>query len=133
MMFLMLLADACCQRQYAHIGIEVLSDALVAVEQAGLRFHVAELHRLRGVLSLQQETPDEGLAETCFQHALEIAQHQQAQSWALRAAVSSSQLWRQQGKSRAAHALLANVYNRFTEGVDTPDLQEAQALLESLT
>ena len=71
-------------------------------------------------------------AEACFQQALAIARRQQAKSWELRAATSLSRLWQQQGKQAEAHALLAPVYGWFTEGFDTADLQEAQALLEAL-
>ena len=47
--------------------------------------------------------------------------------------MSLSRLWQQQGKRTAAHQLLAPVYGWFTEGFDTPDLQEAKALLEALS
>jgi predicted ATPase len=63
---------------------------------------------------------------------LAIARHQQAKSWELRAAMSLSRLWQQQGKRTAARELLAPVYGWFTEGFDTADLQEAKALLEAL-
>jgi predicted ATPase len=61
-----------------------------------------------------------------------VAQRQQARSWELRAAMSLSRLWQQQGKCTEAHALLAPIYGWFTEGFDTADLQEAKALLDSL-
>jgi predicted ATPase len=48
----------------------------------------------------------------------------------LRATMSLVRLWQQQGKLDAARTMLANIYNWFTEGVDTKDLQEAKALLE---
>jgi predicted ATPase len=41
-------------------------------------------------------------------------------------------LWQQQGKKTEAHNLLSELYDWFTEGFDTKDLQEAKALLESL-
>ena len=71
-------------------------------------------------------------AEACFQQALTIARRQQAKSWELRAATSLARLWQQQGKRAEAHKLLAPVYGWFTEGFDTADLQEAQALLDTL-
>ena len=71
--------------------------------------------------------------EACFQQALAIARRQQAKSLALRAAMSLSRLWQQQGKRVAACELLAPIYGWFTEGFDTDDLQEAKALLEALT
>ena len=47
--------------------------------------------------------------------------------------MSLARLWQQQGKKKEAHAMLAEIYNWFTEGFDTKDLQEAKALLEELT
>ena len=68
---------------------------------------------------------------TCFQQALAIARRQEAKSLELRAAMSL-RLWQQQDKQTEAYALLAPVYGWFTEGFDTADLQDAQALLEAL-
>ena len=70
--------------------------------------------------------------EACCQQALDVARHQQAKSWKLRAATSLARLWKQQGKQAEAKELLAPVYNWFTEGFDTKDLQETKALLEEL-
>jgi predicted ATPase len=50
----------------------------------------------------------------------------------LRAAMSLSRLWQQQGKQKEAHELLSEIYGWFTEGFETKDLQEAKALLDSL-
>jgi len=71
-------------------------------------------------------------AEVCFQQALVVASRQQAKSLELRAAMSLARLWQRQGKQAAAHELLAPVYSWFTEGFDTPDLQDAKALLEEI-
>jgi predicted ATPase len=46
--------------------------------------------------------------------------------------MSLSRLWQQQGKQAEARVFLAEVYNWFTEGFDTADLQEAKTLLEEL-
>jgi predicted ATPase len=90
---------------------------------------VAEAYRLQGTLLLRQAAPDAVQAEASFQQALAIARRQQAKSWELRAAVSLSRLWQQQGKQDEAQQLLAPLYSWFTEGFDTADLQEAKALL----
>ena len=71
-------------------------------------------------------------AEACFLKALEIAKKQQAKSLELRAATSLARLWQQQGKTKEAHDVLSTVYNWFTEGFDTKDLQEAKSLLQEL-
>jgi predicted ATPase len=52
--------------------------------------------------------------------------------WELRAATSLACLWRDQGKRTEARELLAPIYNWFTEGFDTPVLQDAKALLDEL-
>ena len=64
--------------------------------------------------------------------ALHVAQKQQAKAYELRAAMSMTRLWRDQGKREEARDLLAPVYGWFTEGFDTLDLKEAKALLEEL-
>jgi predicted ATPase len=71
-------------------------------------------------------------AEACFLKAIEVARRQQAKSLELRATVSLARLWQRQGKQDAAHTMLSEIYNWFTEGFDTKDLQEAKALLDSL-
>jgi predicted ATPase len=72
------------------------------------------------------------LPEACFLRAIAIARHQQTKSHELRAVRSLSRLWQRQGKREDARQMLVEVYNWFTEGADTADMQEAQALLEEL-
>jgi adenylate cyclase len=64
---------------------------------------------------------------------VEVARGQRARSLELRVALSLSQLWQRQGKREKARQLLTEIYGWFTEGFDTADLQEAQALLEGLS
>jgi len=120
------------------------------VDKSGERFYEAELYRLKGELTLQQSgvrspasavpstqhltpsTQAEAEAEACFHKALEITRLQSAKSLELRAVMSLSQLWQQQGKQEEARQMLAEIYGWFTEGFDTKDLQEAKALLDEL-
>jgi predicted ATPase len=113
-------------------GLRLLAEILAVVETSGERVWEAELYRLKGTLLLRQGTPDEHQAETCFQTALGIARRQQAKSLELRAALSLSRLWQQQGKRVEAYDLLGPIYHWFTEGFDTADLQEAKTFLEEL-
>jgi predicted ATPase len=135
-------------------GLRVLTEAWEVVSRTGERLGEAELYRLKGELTLQSQvslgqvktgqdksedtdprflTPDpQAEAEVCFLKAIEIARKQQARSLELRAATSLARLWQQQGKRHEAHKMLSEVYNWFTEGFDTKDLQEAKALLEEL-
>jgi predicted ATPase len=91
----------------------------------------AELHRISGDLFLLQGAAS-ATVQASYEKALAISRRQQAKSYELRAAMSLSRLWQQQGKVKEAHELLSDVYGWFTEGFDTRDLQEARALLERL-
>lgn len=71
--------------------------------------------------------------EDCLVQALNLARCQEARSDELRAAISLSRLWHAQGKDTVAQELLSTCYTWFTEGWETPDLQEAQALLARLS
>ena len=114
-------------------GLRLLTEALAVLEASRRGDLLAEVYRLQGELLLRRASPNAAQAEACFQQALAIARRQQAKSWKLRAAVSLSRLWQQQGKPDAARQLLAPLYSWFTEGFDTADLQEAKALLEDET
>jgi predicted ATPase len=113
-------------------GLRLLAEVLAELEASGQGYQLAEAYRLQGALLLQQAVPEPAQAEACFQHALTLARRQQAKSWELRAAVSLSRLWHRQGKRAAVYAVLAPLYDWFTEGFDTADLQEARVLLEEL-
>ena len=138
---LAMLAEAYGKAGQIEEGLTTLAEALAAVDKTGERFYEAELYRLKGELTLQKLsvassrplTPNpHAEVEACFLKAIEVAQKQQAKSLELRAVMSLARLWQQQGRKAKAHKLLSDVYNWFTEGFDTKDLQEAKALLESL-
>jgi len=136
--WLALLAEAQASAGQAEEGLSVLAEALAQVEKTGERYYEAEIHRLKGELLLMQGHEAEAeasfhQAESCFQHAIEVARRQQAKSWELRATVSLCRLWQKQGKVDEARQMLAEIYGWFTEGFDTPDLQEARTLLDELT
>jgi predicted ATPase len=148
--YFLLLVDSYRRLQRPEEGLAVLAD-LLAVEREE-HINDAEIYRLKGELTLQQERqgavgngqqagetdarslmPDaQGVTEACFLRAIAIAQKQHAKSLELRATVSLARLWQQQGKKTEAHHMLSEVYTWFTEGFDTKDLQEAKALLTTL-
>jgi class 3 adenylate cyclase/predicted ATPase len=109
-----------------------IGEAITAVETTGERWCEAEAHRAAGEIALMTPERDAAKAEAHFERALAAARGQQAKSWELRAATSMARLWRDQGKRQQAHDVLAPVYGWFTEGFDTLDLKEAEALLEEL-
>jgi class 3 adenylate cyclase/predicted ATPase len=122
---------------YAQLGQfenaqRTMREAITSTEKTKERWFEAEVHRIAGEIALK--SPMLGAAEAAvhFQHALSVACQQQAKSWELRAAMSMTRLWRDQGKRDEARDLLAPVYGWFTEGFDTLDLKEAKALLDEL-
>jgi TOMM system kinase/cyclase fusion protein len=130
--YLALLAEACGHTGLAAEGLTLLAEALAQAHKAGESWTEAELHRLKGELLLALSTDNHAEAEGCFHQAFAVARRQHAKSLELRAAVSLSRLWQQQGKREAAREMLAGVYHWFTEGFDTVDLQEAKVLLAAL-
>jgi predicted ATPase len=132
------LAEAYGKGGQTEEGLTLLVEALAAVDRHKERFYEAELYRLKGQLMLAQSSVQslasnvQKEAEECFWKAIEVARRQQAKSLELRAVMSLSRLWQQQGRQKDAHEMLAEIYGWFTEGFDTKDLQEAKALLEEL-
>jgi predicted ATPase len=129
---LVLLAEAMGHTGQVAEGLHLLAEALPAFEASGQGDLLAEAYCLQGELLLRQAFLDTAQAEACLHQALTIARHQQAKSWELRAAMSLTRLWQQQGQRAEARQLLAPIYGWFTEGFDTADLQEAKALLDEL-
>ena len=129
-MFLVRIAPALAQAGLICDGLAAIEEALAWVERVEERSVIAELLRIKGNLLLLQAAP--AAAEGCLWQALDWARRQGALSWELRAATSLAQLWRDQGRSSDAKALLQPVYDRFTEGFDTTDLIAGKRLLDEM-
>jgi adenylate cyclase len=111
-------------------ALAIFDQALAHVGRSGEMFETAEILRLKGELLLARDgLPD---AERCFRAAIELAREQKARWWELRATVSLARLLAKQGKRDEARAMLADIYNWFTEGFETADLKDAKALLDEL-
>ena len=124
-------------RAYAELGQlddawRCIGEATMAIETTKEKWFEAEVDRMAGEIALKSPLPDAAKGEMYFERALTVARAQQAKSWELRAAMSLARLWRDQGKERQARELVAPVYGWFTEGFDTRDLKEAEALLGTL-
>jgi predicted ATPase len=128
--YMALLASACEIAGQMKEASTLLDDALRIVERTGERWFEAELIRHRALLLLRQGNAE--AAEQLYRKALSIAREQEAKMWELRAAMSLARLRSDQGRRAEAHDLLAPVYDWFTEGFGTPDLEEARALLDEL-
>jgi len=113
-------------------GLRLVAEGLQMAHDNEDRMWEAGLHRVRGELLLRHGA-EETEVEGCFRQAIESARRQQAKSLELRAAMSLTRLLQKQGKTAEALEVLEEVYGWFTEGFDTPDLKEAQALLQELS
>lgn len=153
--YLGLLAEAQGRAGRIEDGLRLLDEALMVIHERDERSLEAECYRLRGELLWRQDG-DEQEVERSFRQAIAVAQQQQAKSLEVRAVTSLVRLWQQQGKAAAARpqidptfsarsalwqtvprgaekvGKLAALYQWFTEGFDTPDLQAAKTLLDEL-
>lgn len=129
-MWIVRLAAACLQAGDITAGLAITSTILAKPDQPGITVGLAQIYHLHGELLLRQETPDRNAAEAFFRQAIDIARRQEAHTLELHAALSLARLWRTE-KPEAARRLLAETCAWFTEGWDTRDWQEAQALLEN--
>lgn len=152
--FLVLMAELHGRVGQITEGLSLLAEAAAVIERTGERFSESEVYRVKGELLLKsgvwssasrvqkqkaiRKNPQSAIhdvqsqAEACFDQALAVARQQSAKSLELRAAMSLSRFWQQQGKKKQAHKLLAGIYGWFSEGFDTVDLQEARTLLAAL-
>jgi predicted ATPase len=129
---LALLAEAEAKDGQATEALSRLAEALARATKTRERWFDAELHRLKGGVLSSLHGGDRAEAEACFRRALEVARGQTARMWELRAAADLARLLAAKGERAQARDLLAPVYGWFTEGFETADLQDAEALLEDL-
>jgi predicted ATPase/DNA-binding winged helix-turn-helix (wHTH) protein len=112
-------------------GLAIIEEALARSHCDGVRWHVADLLRIKGELLLREaDEQSVAAAEECFIGALEVSRRQGALFWELRAAVSLARLRIGQHRRDEARKVLVPVYDRFTEGFEIADLRSARALLE---
>jgi hypothetical protein len=123
------LAELYAEAGYPDEGRRVLSDIGEAHRHA---FLGPEVYRLEAELLLRSASPAIGEAERLLITGMELARTRGEKSLELRAAMSLARLWQYGKKREAARRTLASVYDWFTEGADTHDLQEARRLLAEL-
>jgi ATP/maltotriose-dependent transcriptional regulator MalT len=110
----------------------LIKDALESLNLRNTCWCEPEIYRIAARVMLKKPDRDPVAAEGYLRRAIEIARAQGARWWELRATASLARLLALQGRRDEAHAILAEIYNWFTEGFDLPDLKEAKALLDEL-
>jgi class 3 adenylate cyclase len=122
------LVEVCSRNGLPKEGFATINDALSKSE---IPFLQAEFDRLKGELTLLKD-PHSEEPERYLRQAIDIARHQAARLFELRATTSLARLLAKKDRQYEALMMLAQIYNWFTEGFDLPDLKEAKALLDEL-
>jgi predicted ATPase len=125
--FLCELAEGQCDDGQISRALATIERALELSRSHEELWCLPELLRVRGEIALRGGVPKD--AEQYFHQSLDWSHRQKVLSWELRGATSLARFWQEQGRGRDAHALLAPVYARFTEGFETSDLRSAKNLL----
>ena len=129
--FLALEAEAHAKAGHSETALQVIAEALLISEETGERWAIAEVLRMNAGLLQAVGRPTEEV-EALLVDSLQIARHQQARSWELRTACDLARLWQHHGRGAEALRLIQTIYDQFTEGFDTADLRDAEALLVEL-
>jgi predicted ATPase/class 3 adenylate cyclase len=114
-------------------ALELIERGLATTSRNSERIFEAELYRLKARALLLRGGPDAKTeAQSLLDEALTTARSQNAKALELRAAMDRATLWLDQGKREEALDFLAPIHAWFTEGFDTQDLKQANALLGQL-
>jgi class 3 adenylate cyclase/tetratricopeptide (TPR) repeat protein len=116
-------------------ALALIAQSADLVEKNQERYVESEVHRIKAELTLlnaKDVRASASAAELSFTKAIEVARMQRAKSLQLRATIGLARLLRDTDRQDQARASLSEIYNQFTEGLNTPDLKEAKSLLESI-
>jgi predicted ATPase/DNA-binding winged helix-turn-helix (wHTH) protein len=113
-------------------ALTTIDQAIAHARHRNFLMEMPDMLRAKGEVLTRMKSPDLSRAEHWLKESLELAHHQGALGYELRAGVSLARLWRQQGRPREAHGMLAPIHGRFTEGFDSPWLRTAEGLLKGL-
>jgi predicted ATPase len=130
-MFHTLEAEGLAKAGYVEAALQVIEQALTISDETGERWALAEILRVKAGLFLATgRSTDE--VESLLMRSKDVARAQQARSWELRTTCDLARVWQGQGRCEEAFNALREIYDQFSEGFETADLQAANALLKSL-
>jgi predicted ATPase len=130
-LFLALEAGAYAKASRIDAALQVIEQAIAISEETGEHWYLAEIRRIKASLLSATDGSGDQVEDLLF-GSLETARGQQARCWELRTACDLASLWQSKGCAKEALQLLQPVYNQFTEGFDTADLQNAKLILDGL-
>jgi class 3 adenylate cyclase/predicted ATPase len=114
-------------------GLTAAAKAIAITGETGESLEEAMMLRLKGELLLALDSSNAAAADRSFREAIEVSRRQSTRLFELEATTSLARLLAKQGKRGEARAMLAEIYNWFSEGFDTADLKDAKALLDELS
>jgi DNA-binding winged helix-turn-helix (wHTH) protein/predicted ATPase len=114
-------------------GLTAAAKAIAITIETGESLEEAMTLRLKAELLLAQDSSNIAAADRSFREAIEVSRRQGMRLFELEATTSLARLLRDTGRREEARAMLAEIYNWFTEGFDTADLKDAKALLHELS
>lgn len=129
--YLSQLAEAHARAGNLEKAHQTIEDAFGAAPEEEM--HFPELHRVRADIRLLQPNPDLGMAEQGYRDAIAASQKYQSLTQEVRAVTRLGRLLQSCGRAPEARTLLAPLYAKFHEGLDTLDLVEAKKMLDELT
>ncbi|HVA79463.1 MAG TPA: adenylate/guanylate cyclase domain-containing protein [Candidatus Binataceae bacterium] len=127
-----ILAEACVRAGRYQEAIDAVAAGREHAQRTGEHFAESEIERIAGGTLLLMGAENAAEAERCMRRGIAIAKEQGARSFELRATTSLARLLRGTNRRGEARAMLAEIYNWFTEGFDTADLKDAKKLLDEL-
>ena len=126
------LAEGLAKAGQLELAYSKVCEAVAWSESHGPSADLLELLRVKGETLIAMSPSDTRQGEACLQNSLDLARQQGALSMELRSGMSLARVWAGQGQSERAVALLAPIYDRFSEGFETLDVVVASKLLDRL-
>lgn len=128
--FLASLAESLAGCRATRQARALADEAVASAERTGELMDRMHALTVKGDLCAAASRDDE--ATTCFDQVIVLARQRAARAMELRAATRLARVHQRRGRITEARAFLGDIYGGFTEGFETPDLQDARALLDSL-
>jgi predicted ATPase/class 3 adenylate cyclase len=127
------LADMVAQSGDNEAALSIIERSLAGLDDVTGRAWESELYRQRAQ-SLVAAGPNRAReAESSFLKAIDVARHQGARSFELRAATGLAALWHAHDRTEEARHLIAPIYDWFSEGQETEDLRRARDLTAAVS
>jgi len=111
-------------------ALALIDRSIAAVVKANKPLHLPAFFLAKGSAFASGDVPESLLAEKFFAKAMMQARQESALPFELRAGLELARIWIGRGEVQRAHDLISPVYNRFSEGLTTPDLILARRILE---